>query len=93
MKGSRLLIKWSLNKSRIGGNDFQQWFYFGLSFEPFGLESICNIVPELNAQDLVLQMIGEGGAKVMHWHDQYRFETHHQRCTPPSKSQSPVVHE
>jgi hypothetical protein len=95
MKGSRLYIKWSFNKSRIeGGNDFQQWLYFGCSFQPFGNISICNIAPvELNAKDVILQMIGEGGAKVMQWQDQYRFETHHQRSTPPSEAQSPVVHE
>ena len=95
IKGSRLLIKWSLDKSRVGGgNDFYQWFYKGFSFQPFGDFSICNIAPvELNAKDVVLQMIGESGANVMHWHDQYHFETHHQRSTLPSKSLPVVMNE
>jgi hypothetical protein len=53
--------------------EFQIWLEHASMLNCYGNASICLIAPkELNAKSLVLQVLGEGGSKVLEWHSQYR---------------------
>jgi hypothetical protein len=77
-KGAQLYIQFSGNLSRNIANEqdpFQKWFGTAQSMHIYGVGSANYMLPaELNAEELVLQILGVSGAKVLDWHDQYSFQ-------------------
>jgi hypothetical protein len=69
-RGARISMRsyrcfFEVSQSELG---FLKWFWRSLSFDPMVTTTLCYLCPS-ELHDYALAMLGEGGVKLVEWHD------------------------